>query len=71
MPVTKDCFLERRGFLSKNNIIKDSLSDIKYLGSLTRFFNNRSSNRSDKLFEVSSLRSCKSILRSPASAMLS
>ena len=59
------------GFVSKNNIYQDPLPDIKQVGSLTKTFKSKTSNRSEKLFEVSLLVSSKSILRSPASVMLS
>ena len=64
------CFKERPGFVSRNNIYQRPLSDMKQVGLLTIFFKLKTSNRSDKWFEMSLLGSNKSILRSPVSTML-
>ena len=49
MPVTKPCVLWKDlGLLVRMISIKDPLSDMKQVGSLTRFFKLKTSNRSDK-----------------------
>ena len=70
MPVTKPCvLLKDPGLLARIISIKDPLSDMKQVGSLTRFFKLNASNRFE-VIEVSLLASSKSLLRSPASIML-
>ena len=54
MPLTKPWALWKDlGLLVRTISIKDPLSDLKQVGSLTRFFKLKASNRSDKWFEVS------------------
>ena len=72
MPVIKLCVLWKDlGLLVRIISIKNPLSDMKQVGSLIRFVKLKTSTRSDKWFEVLLLGSSKSILRSPASTMLS
>ena len=72
MPVIKLYVLWKDlGLLVRIISIKNPLSDMKQVGSLIRFVKLKTSTRSDKWFEVLLLGSSKSILRSPASTMLS
>ena len=64
MPVIKPCvFWKDLGLLVRIISIKQSLSDTKQVGSITKFFKLKTSNRSDGWFEVSLLGFSISILR--------